>query len=51
MATKEEYEQIKIDEDILALYCSILGKRLFIIDDKEFMGTKKSLMSKFLTID
>jgi len=46
-----EWEQIKSDQDILALYCQILNKRMFIIDDKEFLGTKQSLMSKFLSVD
>lgn len=28
-----------------------MAKRLFIIDDKEFMGTKQTLMGKFLSLD
>jgi hypothetical protein len=51
MIGKEELNRISDDEDILALYCQILAKRLFIIDDKEFLGTKQALMGKFLSID
>lgn len=51
MIGKEELNRICDDEDILALYCQILAKRLFIIDDKEFLGTKQALMGKFLSLD
>jgi len=31
-------EKVKKDEQIIGLFCLILHKRLFIIDDLEFMG-------------
>ena len=40
LCSMEELNLIVQDEDILALYCKILAKRLFIIDDKEFLGTR-----------
>ena len=51
MVSSEELSKISNDEDILGLYCQILSKRLFIIDDKEFKGTRQTLMGKFLSLD
>lgn len=35
--------RIKQDEDIIGLFCLILHKRMFIIDDLEFVGQRQSL--------
>jgi hypothetical protein len=51
LISTEELSKISKDEDILGLYCQILSKRLFIIDDKEFKGTRQTLMGKFLSLD
>jgi len=42
--------RIATDIDILELFCTIIEKRMFIIDDKEFVGEKQSLMSSFLPV-
>lgn len=43
--------RIATDIDILELFCTIVEKRMFIIDDKEFVGEKQSLMSSFLPVN
>ena len=36
---------------MIGLLAMILDKRMFIIDDKEFVGDKQSLSSAFLSLD
>ena len=43
--------KIKQNVDIVGLFCLILHKRMFIIDDLEFIGQRQSLSQKFLTLE
>ena len=45
------FDQVRKDEEIIGLFCQILKKRMFIIDDMEFKSLKQSLSNKFLSID
>jgi len=47
--TNELFEQIRKDENIIGLFCLIMNKRLFIIDDLEFVGKRQALRQKFLS--
>lgn len=44
-------KRIESDIDILELFCQILSKRMFIMDDKEFANEAQSLSSSFLSLD
>jgi hypothetical protein len=48
---KEDFmHKVMADIDILELFCKIVSKRMFILDDKEFIGEKSSLVSNFLPL-
>ena len=42
---------INHDRAVIGLFALILHKRMFIIDDMEFVGKKQSLTNAFLTLD
>ena len=42
---------VKQDRAIIGLLAMILHKRMFIIDDMEFIGKKQSLTNAFLTLE
>jgi len=44
-------EQVRRDEEIIGLFCQIMKKRMFIIDDLEFKGLKKNSSNEFLSVD
>ena len=44
-------EQVRRDEEIIGLFCQIMKKRMFIIDDMEFKGLKKNKSNEFLSVD
>jgi len=49
---KEDFlRKVQSDMDILELFCKIVSKRLFILDDKEFIGEKSALVSNFLPVE
>jgi hypothetical protein len=49
---KEDFiHKVQSDIDILELFCKIVSKRMFILDDKEFIGEKSSLVSNFLALE
>lgn len=44
-------DMVKMDRAVIGLLAMILDKRMFIIDDKEFVGEKQSLQSPFLPVE
>jgi hypothetical protein len=51
MTKKDFLTKISSDIDILHLLCEIVAKRLFILDDMEFVGDRQSLSSAFLPLE
>lgn len=51
MLTQESLAMVKQDRAVIGLLALILHKRMFIIDDMEFVGKKQSLTNAFLSLD
>ena len=51
MLTSQTMTLINHDRAVIGLFALILHKRMFIIDDMEFVGKKQSLTNAFLTLD
>ena len=51
MLSTQTLNKVLHDKAIIGLFAHILHKRMFIIDDKEFVGQKQSLSSAFLSLE
>ena len=49
--TLKRLSQVLKEQDLIGLFCLILHKRLFIIDDLEFVNKRQTLRQKFLSTE